>query len=57
MRIIGGTRRGHKLAAPKGMATRPTQDRVREAIFNTLANIGLLETRVLDLPAPWRWKR
>ncbi|MDU3215180.1 MAG: RsmD family RNA methyltransferase, partial [Negativicoccus succinicivorans] len=48
MRIIGGTRRGHKLAAPKGMATRPTQDRVREAIFNTLANIGLLETRVLD---------
>ena len=51
MRIIGGTRRGHKLAAPKGMATRPTQDRVREAIFNTLVNIGLLETRVLDLYA------
>ena len=51
MRIIGGTRRGHKLTAPKGMTTRPTQDRVREAIFNTLANVGLLETRVLDLYA------
>lgn len=36
MRIIGGRHRGRRLIAPAGGATRPTSDRVREAIFNIL---------------------
>lgn len=51
MRIIGGAFRGRLLSAPKGFNTRPTQERVRESIFNVLTNIGLRETKVLDLYA------
>lgn len=48
MRVIGGTFKGRRIAAPKGRDTRPTADRVREAVFNTLA--GSIEgARVLDL--------
>ena len=36
MRIIAGTNRGRRLVAPKGMNTRPTADRVREALFSVL---------------------
>jgi 16S rRNA (guanine966-N2)-methyltransferase len=36
MRIIAGQRRGHKFDGPKGSATRPTSDLVRESIFNIL---------------------
>ena len=36
MRIITGTARGLPLAVPRGDATRPTSDRVREAIFSSL---------------------
>ena len=47
MRIIAGTHRGRRIAAPKGLATRPTGDRVREAAFNL---IGPIEgATVLDL--------
>ena len=47
MRIIAGTKRGARIAAPKGLATRPTGDRVREAAFNL---IGPVEgAAVLDL--------
>ena len=47
MRIIAGTHRGARIAAPKGLATRPTGDRVREAAFNL---IGLVDdAHVLDL--------
>src|SRR6478735_8133664 len=47
MRIIAGTHRGHRIAAPKGRDTRPTSDRVRENAFNL---IGAAEdTTVLDL--------
>ena len=47
MRIIAGTKRGARIAAPKGVATRPTGDRVREAAFNL---IGPVEgAAVLDL--------
>lgn len=49
IRIIGGNARGTKLDAPQGMATRPTLGRVRESIFNVLANVGLVDTRVLDI--------
>ncbi len=37
MRIIGGEHRGRRLTAPRGSATRPMLDRVREALFSTLA--------------------
>jgi 16S rRNA (guanine966-N2)-methyltransferase len=47
MRIIAGSRKGHRILAPKGAETRPTGDRVREAAFNL---IGPLEgAEVLDL--------
>ena len=53
MRIVGGKFKGHGLAGPKGQATRPTSDRVREAIFNILAHgiedFALADKRVLDL--------
>lgn len=55
MRIVSGRFKGAALAAPKGQATRPTSDRLRETIFNILAH-GLTEesdpvedARVLDL--------
>jgi 16S rRNA (guanine966-N2)-methyltransferase len=37
MRIIAGEFRGKRLAAAPGMATRPTADRVREAVFSICA--------------------
>jgi len=51
MRITGGSWRSRALRAPKGEATRPTSDRVREALFSMLAAAGALdgEPRVLDL--------
>ena len=36
VRVVAGIARGRKLVAPKGDATRPTSDFVREAIFNSL---------------------
>lgn len=48
MRVIAGTARGHTLKAPKGLKTRPTLDRVREAVFNVLAT-RTLDAVVLDL--------
>jgi 16S rRNA (guanine(966)-N(2))-methyltransferase RsmD len=36
VRIVGGELRGRRLRAPRGAATRPTADRVKEAIFNIL---------------------
>ncbi|TPG54484.1 16S rRNA (guanine(966)-N(2))-methyltransferase RsmD [Sphingomonas glacialis] len=44
MRIIAGKWRGRPLVAPKGEATRPTADRVREALFSMLASrVGSFE--------------
>lgn len=37
MRVIAGKYRSRLLTAPRGMATRPTSDRLREALFNVLA--------------------
>lgn len=53
MRIIAGQFRGRPLQAPPGLATRPTADRVREALFSMLASrLGSLEDlRVADLYA------
>jgi 16S rRNA (guanine(966)-N(2))-methyltransferase RsmD len=36
MRIVAGSARGRRLAAPAGADTRPTSDKVREAVFNVL---------------------
>jgi len=38
MRVIAGTYRSRRLAAPRGLATRPTSDRLRETLFNVLAS-------------------
>jgi 16S rRNA (guanine966-N2)-methyltransferase len=37
MRVIAGTYRSRPLTAPRGIATRPTSDRLRETLFNILA--------------------
>jgi 16S rRNA (guanine966-N2)-methyltransferase len=37
MRVIAGTYRSRLLAAPRGLDTRPTSDRLRETLFNVLA--------------------
>jgi 16S rRNA (guanine966-N2)-methyltransferase len=51
VRIVGGSLSGRVLRAPTGSATRPTSEKVREALFNILANrVGTLEgVHVLDL--------
>lgn len=36
LRVISGEKKGHKLKAPKGMETRPTEDRIKENLFNIL---------------------
>ena len=50
MRIIAGEMRSRKLKAPEGMDTRPTADRVKEALFSIL-HTRLYGARVLDLYA------
>ena len=47
MRIVAGSRKGHRIAAPKGVVTRPTGDRVREAAFSLIGPIE--DATVLDL--------
>lgn len=47
MRIVAGTHRGRRIAAPPGAQTRPTSDRVREALFSILGPVDGLD--VIDL--------
>ena len=47
MRIVAGRFGGRRLTAPRGDATRPTSDRVREALFSLLGPLD--DLRVLDL--------
>src|SRR2546423_9976132 len=47
MRVVAGAYRGRRIEAPRGRSTRPTSDRVREAVFSILGPIEGL--RVLDL--------
>jgi 16S rRNA (guanine966-N2)-methyltransferase len=50
MRITGGTARGRTIRAPRGRAIRPTSDKVRAAIFNSIeARYGVEGRRVADL--------
>ena len=48
MRIVAGRFGGRRLVAPAGAATRPTSDRVREALFSVLGD-AVRDARVLDL--------
>jgi 16S rRNA (guanine966-N2)-methyltransferase len=51
MRVVAGSLRGRALKAPAGTATRPTSDRVREAVFSrieSLAPEAIAGSRVLD---------
>lgn len=50
MRIVAGTARGRRLLAPRGVATRPTGDKVRGAVMNLLGQF-FQGGRVLDLYA------
>jgi 16S rRNA (guanine966-N2)-methyltransferase len=47
MRVVAGSRKGHRIDAPKGVVTRPTGDRVREAVFSILGSVE--DASVLDL--------
>lgn len=47
MRVIAGIHGGRELTAPRGRATRPTSDRVREALFSILGDVT--GASVLDL--------
>jgi 16S rRNA (guanine966-N2)-methyltransferase len=49
VRIIAGSRKGARIFAPKGLDTRPTADRVREAAFNLLGPGAAEAATVLDL--------
>ena len=50
MRVVAGEFGGRRLVSPEGTATRPTTDRVREAIFNSLGSWGVLDgALVVDL--------
>lgn len=50
MRVVAGTLGGRRFAAPAGTDTRPTPDRVREAVFNALGSLGAVaDARVVDL--------
>ena len=50
MRVVAGMARGTRLSAPKGVEIRPTSDRVKEAVFNSLhSRSAIVEAEVLDL--------
>lgn len=50
MRVVAGVARGRRLVAPEGRATRPTSDRVREALFNALGSMqAVTGAHVADL--------
>jgi len=52
LRVVSGTAGGRRLEAPEGDSTRPSTDRVREAMFNSLYSLGAIDgARVLDLVA------
>lgn len=50
MRVVAGSARGARLRAPAGRCTRPTSDRVKEAMFSMLNSLGAIEgAAVVDL--------
>src|SRR5690349_7511585 len=52
MRVVAGELRGRRIEAPEGGTTRPTTDKVREAVFNALGSLGVVDgALVVDLYA------
>jgi 16S rRNA (guanine966-N2)-methyltransferase len=52
MRVVAGELRGRRIEAPPGNDTRPTTDKVREAVFNALGSLDLVrDAIVVDLYA------
>ena len=52
MRVIAGKARGTRLVSPRGMHTRPTADRVREALFSIIGSrLELERARIIDICA------
>ena len=51
MRVITGEAKGRKLKGPPSSATRPMQDKIKEALFSALESLDLDIVRVLDLYA------
>jgi 16S rRNA (guanine966-N2)-methyltransferase len=50
MRVVAGELRGRRIEAPAGSDTRPTTDKVREAVFNALGSLDLVrDASVADL--------
>jgi 16S rRNA (guanine966-N2)-methyltransferase len=49
VRVVAGRFGGRSLVAPRGRSTRPTSDRVREALFSILGPASVDGARVLDL--------
>jgi 16S rRNA (guanine966-N2)-methyltransferase len=50
IRVVSGEFGGRKLVVPDGLATRPTTDKVRQAVFNSLDSAGLIDgAAVADL--------
>lgn len=47
MRVISGEFGGRRLVAPEGETTRPTTDKVRQAVFNSLSSMGVVEGAVV----------
>jgi 16S rRNA (guanine966-N2)-methyltransferase len=47
MRIVAGELRGRLFEAPSGVGTRPTTDKVREAVFNALGSLDLVRDAVI----------
>lgn len=47
MRVVAGLLAGRRFSAPDGFDTRPTTDRVREAIFNALGSLDLIRGAVV----------
>lgn len=48
MRVISGFKKGHKLKQPKTEFTRPTEDRIKESVFNIIGSIDE-DSEILDL--------
>ena len=47
MRVVAGDLRGRRIDGPDGDATRPTTDKVREAVFNALGSIDAVDGAVV----------
>ncbi len=47
MRVVSGEFRGRRLVAPVGSTTRPTTDQAREAVFNSLSSMDVIDGAVI----------